>query len=605
MVRLSLPLRDPFDIDYKDTPLTTPGCDSTQLIYNNTHCVTSFHFCSDSNPCPSGLPCIDRVCQCLPSKHQYITLAPSPVRMYTAGCNYEKPKVSSCSKYEYGVDGVCLLNYCSEEMPCYAGKCELALNSCVNITAARKPLPVAVNQVIDFGDDPFGLQRTKFTLTPLMIVLIVAGGIVGLAIVGCLIRTTLFGITSSVRWASKGQRLADGDEKYESKDKDSCGNPSLDVKLPMAFSSEPRVNSIQTPTNSNGAHYIPPKPLTFSNEPSPYSTPAPSPQTSTFAPIETCAIQSGQSGHSGQSQKSTETESSIEIEIEDIGDKLNVKGCNEKQCNQPYIDYYAACQCRRITVGFYEHSKNVEGLIRRRGGGFTNPYGDSSQYRPDEGTAAFSKIVDGPVATFIYDGTTYYGGNTGIVSSTTRIVSAYSHCIISGTSTRRTRASRTGTPIPVPSGTGSLTRTGSVIETVIPPSSTVVRTPTRTGGNGPTTTVLPIMAPSESPVPISTQGKHISGGAIAGIVLGILGATLLAGLLALCWRRKRAAHVAAHSSTHIAHGPNRTTVVEKIEPAVVKSVPAGETYHASSVPVASADTAGASGSTTYNTQTRG
>ncbi|KAG0035552.1 hypothetical protein BGZ82_005220 [Podila clonocystis] len=171
MVRLSLPLRDPLDEDYEDSrSSTTAECDSTQLIYNSTHCVTSFHFCSEYNPCPSGLPCIDRVCQCLPSKQQYITLAPSPVRMYTAGCNYEKPKESSCRKYEYGVDGVCLLNYCSDEMPCYAGKCDLALNSCVNITAARNPLPAAVNQVIEFGDDPFGLHQTKFNMTPLTII---------------------------------------------------------------------------------------------------------------------------------------------------------------------------------------------------------------------------------------------------------------------------------------------------------------------------------------------------------------------------------------------------------------------------------------------------
>ncbi|KAI9234120.1 MAG: hypothetical protein BYD32DRAFT_424254 [Podila humilis] len=301
---------------------------------------------------------------------------------------------------------------------------------------------------------------------------------------------------------------------------------------------------------------------------------------------------------------------------------LNVKECNEKQCNQPYIDYYAACQCRHITVGFYEHSKNVEGLIRRCGGGFTNPYGDSSQYRPGEGTATFSKTVNGPVATHIYDGAMYYGGQTTVISGSTRIVSATAVVgyttilpgtttwvfdtpgIISGTSTR-IRASRTGIPIPVPSGTGSLTRTGSVIETVTPPSSTTVGTLTRTGGNGSTTTALPVISPSESPVPIPTQGKHISRGSIAGIVLGILGAALFAGLLALCWRRTRGAHVAAHSSTHIACGPTRTTVVEKIEPVVVTSVPAGETYHASSIPaVASAHTAGASGSTIYNTQPR-
>ncbi|KAG0326249.1 hypothetical protein BG000_001491 [Podila horticola] len=250
MVRLSLPLRDPLD----------------------------------EVPCPSGLPCIDRVCQCLPSKQQYITLAPSPVHMYTAGCNYEKPKESSCRNHEYGVDGVCLLNYCSDEMPCYAGNCDLTLNSCVNITTARKPLPAAVNKVIEFGDDPFGFHQTKFKMTPLTITLMVAGGIVGLAVVGCLFRTALLGITSSVHWASKGQRLeSNRDEKYADKDKDSFGNPSLDVKLPMALSSESRVDLIRTPTNFNGAHHIPPRPLTLSNNSSPYSTPAPSPQASTFA----------------------------------------------------------------------------------------------------------------------------------------------------------------------------------------------------------------------------------------------------------------------------------------------------------------------------------
>ncbi|KAF9333143.1 hypothetical protein BG006_003944 [Podila minutissima] len=136
--------------------------------------------------------------------------------MYTAGCNYEKPKESSFRTYEYGVDGVCLLKYCSDDMPCYAGKCDLALSSCVNITAARKPLPTAVNQVIEFGDDPFGFHQTKFNMTPLTIILMFAGGIIGLAVVGCLLRTALLGITSSVRWASKGQRLdLNGDEKYE------------------------------------------------------------------------------------------------------------------------------------------------------------------------------------------------------------------------------------------------------------------------------------------------------------------------------------------------------------------------------------------------------
>lgn len=191
-----------------------------------------------------------------------------------------------------------------------------ALSSCVNITAARKPLPTAVNQVIEFGDDPFGFHQTKFNMTPLTIILVFAGGIIGLAVISCLLRTALLGITSSMRWAYKGQRPdSNGDEKYEDRDKDSIGNPSLDVKLPMSFSSEPRVDRIRTPTNFNGAHYIPPRPLTFSNNSSPYSTPAPSPMALTFAQSteQTREIQSDQF-------QTSETETSIEIEMEDVGD---------------------------------------------------------------------------------------------------------------------------------------------------------------------------------------------------------------------------------------------------------------------------------------------
>ncbi|KAG0034987.1 hypothetical protein BGZ81_001936 [Podila clonocystis] len=312
--------------------------------------------------------------------------------------------------------------------------------------------------------------------------------------------------------------------------------------------------------------------------------------------------------------------------------RLNVKKCNEKQCNQQYVDYYAACQCRRITIDFYEHSRNVEGLIYRCGGGLTNPYGNSTQYRPGEGTASFTKTANGPVATRIYDGTTYYGGQTTVISGSTRIVSATAvvgqTTILPGTTTWVSGTPGiirgTSTPSgPLPTGatryyngttyyggqTGVVSGTTRIVSataivngTWIAPGTTtwvsgtpgIIRgtssqrtgTRTRTGGNGATATAQPVLAPSETPIAITTQG--ISGGAIAGIVLGILGAALLAALLALCWRKKRAAHVAALGSTHIAHEPTRTTVVEKIEPVVVKSVPAAETYHASSVPVAGA-----------------
>ncbi|KAI8360155.1 hypothetical protein B0O80DRAFT_422798 [Mortierella sp. GBAus27b] len=62
---------------------------------------------------------------------------------------------------------------------------------------------------------------------------------------------------------------------------------------------------------------------------------------------------------------------------------VNIEACNEVQCNQPYIDNYAACQCLRSRTEFYEHSENVGGLIRRCGGGeLTNPFGDSRQHKP-------------------------------------------------------------------------------------------------------------------------------------------------------------------------------------------------------------------------------
>ncbi|KAG0089988.1 hypothetical protein BGZ92_003884 [Podila epicladia] len=261
-----------------------------------------------------------------------------------------------------------------------------------------------------------------------------------------------------------------------------------------------------------------------------------------------------------------------------------------------------------------QHSRNVEGLIHRCGGGFTNPYGNSTQYRPGKGTATFTKTTNGPVATRIYKGTTYYGGIPTVISGFTRIVSATAIVrgtaifpgittwvsgtpgIIRGTSTpsnpRPTVVTRyyngttyyggqtrvvsvSGTP-GIIRGTsfrhiGTRTGTSSMIPTG---TDNIIPTLTHTGGNGATTTAQPILAPSETPVPITAQG--ISGGAIAGIFLGILGTAILAALLALCWRKKRAAHAAALSSTHIAHEPTRTTVVEKIEPVVVKPMSAAE-----------------------------
>ncbi|KAF9290726.1 hypothetical protein BGZ68_006259 [Mortierella alpina] len=122
----------------------------------------------------------------------------------------------------------------------------------------------------------------------------------------------------------------------------------------------------------------------------------------------------------------------------------------------------------------------------------------------------------------------------------------------------------------------------------------------------PTRTAAPIESPNETGVPISTQSHHISKGAIAGIVLGILGATALAALLGLCWRKKRNEHTTVYNS-HVGYdnrGPTRTVVTEKIEPVVVKSVPGGAasttTY---STPVTGASTIAPGSTPNYHSTT--
>ncbi|KAF9333144.1 hypothetical protein BG006_003945 [Podila minutissima] len=383
--------------------------------------------------------------------------------------------------------------------------------------------------------------------------------------------------------------------------------------------------------------------------------------------------------------------------------QLNFKECNEKHCNQQYIDHYAACQCRRIAIDFYEVA-TFASMFSVIGdtitGGFINPYGNSTQYRPGEGTATFTKTTDSPVATRIYDGTTYYGGQTTVISGSTRIVSATAivgqSAILPGTTTWVSGIPgiiRGTSTLPGPQATGAYTVTRYVggttyyggVPTVISGSTCIVSATAVVRG----TTILPgtttwvsgtpgIIRGTSTPssprpavairyyngttyygghaslvsgttrivrataivngtwiAPGTTtwvSGSHgswfcdpywnrdyyphsyphrwqwryrhrlaclgtfrdpdfhitqgIPGGAIVGIVLGIFGTAILAALLALCWRKKREAHIAALSSTHIAHEPARTTVFETIEPVVVKPVPAAETYRASNVPIA-------------------
>ncbi|KAG0208864.1 hypothetical protein BGX28_000263 [Mortierella sp. GBA30] len=136
--------------------------------------------------------------------------------------------------------------------------------------------------------------------------------------------------------------------------------------------------------------------------------------------------------------------------------------------------------------------------------------------------------------------------------------------------------------------------------------------PAATTGGG-SRTAAPITDPSQTAVPITTTSHHISGGAVAGIVLGILGATALAVLLGICWRKNRNQHTAVYN-THAGYdtrGPTRTVVTEKIEPVVVKSVPgaagtgaAGTSSTTYTTPGAGGTTSTVPGTTTgYNTTT--
>ncbi|KAG0273909.1 hypothetical protein BGZ95_010281 [Linnemannia exigua] len=254
---------------------------------------------------------------------------------------------------------------------------------------------------------------------------------------------------------------------------------------------------------------------------------------------------------------------------------VNKDACNAKQCNQQYIDNYAACQCRRSPNMFYEHSANVEGLVRRCGlSTLNNPYGSPSQYRPGQGTQTFGPVTpvtssaNSGVVTRIYNGTTYYGGSNTVVSGTTRW--------------------------PPP---GSRARPASSAAPVL-------------------VSAAPIESPTETAVPVQKQGKKkLSGGAIAGIVLGCLAALALAGLLAWCWRRKRNQHTTTYN-THSTYetsqnrGPTRTVVTEKIEPVVVKSgthqtynnAPANSTTYTTTTQSVPVNNQGYNNpSTTYNT----
>ncbi|KAK3846218.1 MAG: hypothetical protein J3R72DRAFT_486959 [Linnemannia gamsii] len=277
MVKLSLPLQDYDDIDEDSR---APQYDPSQSIYNGKHCIQNFMFCSDDNPCPSNIPCINQVCQCLPNKQQYITLTPLPHRMYTVGCNFDKTReMDTCRTYEYAVGSTCVLNYCSKDVPCFAGICDTKHHVCVNMTSTRAPLPISNNQIITLDDSPFD-QRKDVGYPPLLIIMVAAATIAGLAVVGCLIRLMIHLVRGSVTWAFRSHKLpSDEIDRYSMKDDYSYSiTDAKYVADPEAISG---VTMVKVPGQFSSAHGLS-SPVYPSTDSLDYANPPPSPQFTTF-----------------------------------------------------------------------------------------------------------------------------------------------------------------------------------------------------------------------------------------------------------------------------------------------------------------------------------
>ncbi|KAG0311574.1 hypothetical protein BGZ97_011788 [Linnemannia gamsii] len=91
--------------------------------------------------------------------------------MYTIGCNFDRAReADTCRAYEYSVDQTCVLNYCSKDVPCYAGTCDTKHQACVNMTSTRVPLPPSINQIITLDDSPFGLQKDEEAISGVTLV---------------------------------------------------------------------------------------------------------------------------------------------------------------------------------------------------------------------------------------------------------------------------------------------------------------------------------------------------------------------------------------------------------------------------------------------------
>ncbi|KAG0252389.1 hypothetical protein BG011_007005 [Mortierella polycephala] len=205
-------------------------------------------------------------------------MTPPPARMYTIGCNFDtKREASSCRDYEYGVEGICLLNYCSSEVPCYAGRCDINRHVCTNITSARQLLPASNNPLITLGDDPFGTHKEG--INPVLIIMMAAGSVIALAILGCIFRTATHWTKTSVAWASSIQKSdSNSDEKNLEANHGGEQNGDSEQK-----EQEPASDVAKMPSKFSGPHHMPPSPGHHSNDVSPFTSPLPSPHFSPYS----------------------------------------------------------------------------------------------------------------------------------------------------------------------------------------------------------------------------------------------------------------------------------------------------------------------------------
>ncbi|KAF9927516.1 hypothetical protein FBU30_003107 [Linnemannia zychae] len=215
-----------------------------------------------------------------------LTITPAQQRYHVL---IGKRESDTCRDYEYSVEKTCLLNYCSSSVPCYAGRCDLKRNVCTNATdpsAARLPLPVNNNPIISLGDDPFGTRKEG--ISPVLIIIMAAGAVVAIAVIGCIVRTILQWTKSSVAWASDSHRSSssdlNGDEKAERGMGDNKRKPSV-KEVSNASSNQSDSSIMRKPSKFTGSHYMPEPAIQSSplDEISPFGTPISSPHFSPYS----------------------------------------------------------------------------------------------------------------------------------------------------------------------------------------------------------------------------------------------------------------------------------------------------------------------------------